>query len=199
MSFNAGPFKWYFGDDGTGPPPVRFSLGVLASAPVLTWNGVTAPITADVWGGQPIDFLNLGKTGFVEMICQESNAAGVLEFLRASSGSLAAEGSISDLGCPTVANHSRVLHAVSIDPTNNCSRFDQWVSYRATLAANQPTSYPIGMQLEAIPVRFELQPYRRNSQFHIFEYAGVDGIWNETAGTVPLKTDATDLTTFYAS
>jgi hypothetical protein len=190
MSMIAGPYKWRFGAN---------SLGIVANAPEVEWVNHSQPITADAWGGQEIDGINLGKTGILEMVFQEYDALGVVDVLQSFSGTTGQPGGMGNLGCTFAELEADVLWGQAIDPANNCASPDQFVAYRAIVAPDTPIRHTLGWTLKQIPIRFTLYPYRRNNNFYIYETG--NAIWN--AGPpitgAPLKSDAQGIAAYLNS
>jgi len=189
MTFIAGPYLWHWGAATPGGSPL--SLGTLAEAPLLSYQDNTVDITADYWGGQAIDGIYQGKTGTLEMICQEWDAPGVQAALKSFSGTLDGIGSMNLLGCPIVSSVSDVLYAQLIDnATGTCGTPAQFVAYRAALEPNNQVSFTLGLTLRQVPLRFTLYPYERGGtqgfpNFHVFEF-------NDTT-SIPTRAQACEL------
>ena len=183
MPFIAGPYAWTFSG---------LNLGVIAEAPILTIGNNSAPITADVWGGQEVDSIYLGKTASLEFIFQEWDAPGVQAILQMFSGG-GNIGSMVRLGCP-MSNEADVLWGQRIGSGTPCgAKYAHFLAYRATLASNTPLAFNLGQELRSLPVRFELQPYeleKGTGSLHVFHFQ--DAL-PTGASNPPVKADANDL------
>lgn len=185
MGFKAGAYTWKFRN---------LSLGVLASAPVLTLEHITAPITADIWGGQEIDGIYLNKTGTIEMVCQEWDAPGVQAVLQLFNGSVSNVGTMARLGCPW-STEADVLWAQRIGTGSPCGAvYEHFVAYRAMIAPSTPITQDMGQSLMAVPLRFDLLPYEEpvdSGSLHVCQFADT-----LPSSNPPVRADAQDVVAY---
>lgn len=160
MSFVAGPYAWTF----AGRP-----LGVVEDGVQLTIRKLGAPVVADAFGGQPVDYIQQGLIGSMDVVFQEFDALGVQYLLDTYSG--ASFGQIGNLGCPGVDISANVLCGERL-PFANCTSPNVIIAYRAAIPPDFDLSLLFGSRLRNVPVRFNLYPYEReigSDNLHIVE------------------------------
>lgn len=182
--FAASPYNWSF----AGLP-----LGSTASEPILTPTVRGQPITADQLGGMDVDYIRQGVSATLEIVLQEANSTGVQLVL----SRFGVDGKISGIGCPMGEQFADVLcaevvpYASCVDPNSAA-----WISYRAALAPNSPIPRGLGSNLQQVPLRFQLYPYLRNDEYHVFEFLASKPIGSDASRYGALNIDNTESTSF---
>lgn len=170
MGFVAGPYAWYVVKPGS--PAVTYGLGIVSDAPRLREKPISEAIKADAAGGMTAEWLNLGKIATLDMVFAEYDNLGVAEILQTAGG----QGAAGALGCPMVANFSRIIYALPLSAY--ITKHNVFIARSAALSPDFPVELLMGSRLRQVPVQLTLYPY---------EYAAGSG----TILTHEFSTDAT--------
>ncbi len=164
MGFHSGPYNWTFNE---------LPLGITADAPILTPIPTGAPVTADLFGGEPVDEIYTGMTATMQMVFQEIDETGLVALLNTHGIN---NGQVKNLGCPMGEQLSDVLLG-TVSNNASCSDITKkfFIAYRAVIAANTPIEMLRGGRLQQVPVLFNLWPYVRDSpqgsdSIHLYEW-----------------------------
>jgi len=161
MGFRSGAYNWSFDE--------KF-LGIAADAPLLTTNMTGQPVTADLFGGEPIDEIKTGLTGTLQIVLQEADEAGLISLLNAfgiQPDVAGIDGQAKNFGCSmTGTTENKALANVlkgKVSEFSTCHDPNKhtFLAYRAALASNTPIEQAIGGRLQQVPLLFNLWPYIR--------------------------------------
>lgn len=151
MAFVAGPYAWYVVKPGS--PTTTYGLGIVSDAPRLREKPISEPIKADAAGGMTAEWLNMGKQATLDIVFAEYDNLGVAELLQTAGG----QGVVNSIGCPMVANFSRIIYAI---PLSSCiTKHNVFIARSAAISPDFPVELLLGSRLRQVPLQLTLYPY----------------------------------------